>query len=86
MSYRILFVVFAGLLVISLAFADVPKQINFQGRLTDSEGKFVTDGDYSLTFRLYSDSTGGSLDRSCAAICLGEFSEHRLTISLGKSG
>ena len=61
MSYRILLVVIAVLLVISLAYADVPRQINFQGRLTDSSGKFITDGDYSLTFRLYSDSTGGSV-------------------------
>src|SRR3990170_3153333 len=34
--------------------------INFQGRLTDAGGKFVPDGNYSLTFRIYTDSTEGS--------------------------
>src|SRR4030042_2086287 len=60
MSYRILFLVIFGLLVCSLVYADLPKLINFQGRLTDSSGKFVADGDYSVTFKLYTDSTGGS--------------------------
>lgn len=49
-----------GLLAYSSAFADVPRTVNFQGRLTDSSGKFVPDGSYSLTFRIYTDSTGGS--------------------------
>ena len=60
MRYRSLFLVLVGLLVCSLAYADVPKLVNFQGRLTDASGKFVPDGNYSLTFRIYTDSTGGS--------------------------
>lgn len=60
MRYRVLFLVVAGLLICSLAYADVPKLINFQGRLTDASGKFVPDGNYSLTFKIYTDSTGGS--------------------------
>lgn len=39
------------------AYADVPSQISFQGRLTDSEGQNVSDSTYSVTFRIYDDST-----------------------------
>lgn len=61
MRYRALLLgVLVWLLVCVLASADVPRLINFQGRLTDATGKFVTDGNYSLTFRIYADSTGGS--------------------------
>src|SRR3989337_76851 len=60
MRYRVLFVVLVGLLVCASVYADIPKLINFQGRLTDAGGKFVPDGNYSLTFRIYTDSTGGS--------------------------
>jgi len=60
MRYRVLFLVVVGLLICNLAYADVPKLINFQGRLTDASGKFVPDGNYTLTFKLYNDSTGGS--------------------------
>src|SRR3989337_3315527 len=60
MRYRVLFVVLVGLLVCASVYADIPKQINFQGRLTDAGGKFVPDGNYSLTFRIYTDSTGGT--------------------------
>jgi len=62
MRYRALLLgVMVWLLVCVLASADVPRLINFQGRLTDASGKFVPDGNYSLTFRIYSDSTGGSV-------------------------
>jgi hypothetical protein len=60
MRYGVGFLVVLGLLVCSLAYADIPKVLNFQGRLTDASGKFVSDGNYSLTFKIYSDSTGGS--------------------------
>ena len=60
MYYRKLFFAVVGLLICALAYADIPKMINFQGRLTDAGGKFVPDGNYSLTFRIYTDSTGGS--------------------------
>lgn len=61
MRYRVLcWAVVVGLLVCSLAYADIPKTINFQGRLTDASGKFVSDGNYSLTFKIYSDSSRGS--------------------------
>ena len=37
-------------------FADVPHLIRYQGVLTDSAGQPVLDGDYAVTFRLYTDS------------------------------
>lgn len=37
-----------------------PYTINYQGRLTDSSGTAMADGQYNMTFRLYSVSTGGA--------------------------
>ncbi len=42
-----------------LSFAAVPHLINYQGKLTDSTGKPLADGTYSITFKIY-DNTGGS--------------------------
>ncbi len=39
----------------------VPPSISYQGRLTDSTGKVVSDGIYTMTFGIYDDSTLGSL-------------------------
>ena len=41
-------------------FAEVPGQINFQGRLTDGLGAPVADGQYGLGFSLYYTASGGS--------------------------
>lgn len=38
----------------------VNKQINFQGKLTNSDGTNVTDGNYTLVFSIYNVSSGGS--------------------------
>jgi len=46
-------------LLVPEATADVPQLINCQGRLTDSTGAAVPDGDYSVTFRIYDDSIAG---------------------------
>jgi hypothetical protein len=40
--------------------ADVPEFMNYQGLLRDSIGSPVTDGSYTLTFRLYDVETGGT--------------------------
>lgn len=42
------------------AHAEIPRAINCQGRLTDAGGVPVADGTYSVTFRIYADSVGGS--------------------------
>ncbi len=44
----------------AMAQAVVTGRINFQGRLSDDSGIPVPDGDYQMTFFIYSSSTGGS--------------------------
>ncbi len=41
--------------------ATVPSTVSYQGRLTTSGGLPVANGNYSITFRIYDDSTGGNL-------------------------
>jgi len=48
------------ILSISIASAAIPKYINFQGKLTDSDGNPAADGTYTVTFRLYDVETGGT--------------------------
>ncbi|MEO0071777.1 MAG: hypothetical protein ABIK39_06820, partial [candidate division WOR-3 bacterium] len=38
----------------------IPQMLSYQGKLTDSLGNSVPDGDYQLTFRLYTQETGGT--------------------------
>jgi len=38
----------------------IPRMLSYQGRLTDSLGNPVPDGNYQLTFRLYQQETGGT--------------------------
>ena len=46
-------------LVASPARADVPNSISLQGRLTDAGGTVLSDGNYSIRFRVYTDSLAG---------------------------
>jgi hypothetical protein len=50
--------------LVALAFeagtAQVPETLNYQGTLLDSAGSPVSDGDYSITFRIYNTDTGGT--------------------------
>ena len=39
--------------------ADFNKQMNYQGKLTDSSNAAVDDGLYNMEFSLYADTTGG---------------------------
>jgi hypothetical protein len=58
----------AGFLFVSFVFGaptaeaaqTVPYKINFQGRLTNSSGNAMADGQYNVKFRLYSVASGGS--------------------------
>lgn len=50
----------AVLCLASAADADIPRTLNYQGVLTDAGGGAVPDGSYSVTFRLYSVSSGGT--------------------------
>jgi hypothetical protein len=42
------------------AYAAINPQINFQGKLTNTDGTNVTNGTYSIVFSIYSVSTGGT--------------------------
>ena len=46
--------------VLNVGASDFNKQINYQGKLTDSAGDAVTDGTYHMKFRLYDALTGGT--------------------------
>lgn len=57
------FFVLAAVLVLILcltAWADVPRLINFQGRLTDGSGTPVKDSTYSVLFTIYDALVGGT--------------------------
>lgn len=43
------------------AFADIPHTLNYQGRLMYQAGQPVTDGQYTVTFRLYTAASGGNM-------------------------
>ncbi len=45
---------------VALAASNFNKQINYQGKLTDSSGTAVADGSYNMEFNLYTQSSGGS--------------------------
>jgi hypothetical protein len=52
---------FAFLLLFShLAFGQIPREISYQGVLTEANGTPVNDGNYSMTFSLYETAMGGS--------------------------
>jgi hypothetical protein len=48
------------LLAAALLPAAFAQQMNYQGRLTDSSGNVLQDGQYTLTFELFDDPTAGS--------------------------
>jgi hypothetical protein len=56
----VLAVVALVLLAVNTA-AEVPQLINYQGRLTDSLGNPVADGDYQITFNIWNWWEGGAL-------------------------
>ncbi len=45
-------------LIIGNLFAQIPSTLSYQGILTDSNGSVVPDGNYNLTFRLYTTPNG----------------------------
>lgn len=48
-------ILLAGLCSFTIANADTPELMNYQGRLTDTSGTPVTDDNYSVTFTIYDD-------------------------------
>jgi hypothetical protein len=47
--------------LISVAIADVPQMINYQGKLTTPSGDPVTNDDYDITFTIWNWESGGTL-------------------------
>jgi len=41
--------------------ADIPQVMNYQGKITDTEGVPVVDGEHTMRFRIYNALTGGDL-------------------------
>ena len=56
---RVILIIFclAGAIVI----AEVPQLINYQGRLTNSDGSPVVDNNYQIAFAIYDQPTGGTV-------------------------
>jgi len=48
-------------LLFSPIYAQIPHLINYQGKLTDTDGNPVSDGTYSIVFRIYDADSGGNL-------------------------
>jgi hypothetical protein len=59
-SKSFLLLLFFLLPVTSFATVGFVRQINYQGKLTDSSGATVADGSYNMRFRLYNALSGGS--------------------------
>lgn len=59
LKYYVITIVLVFLVMTHSATAGVPKMINYQGRLTDNEGK-PFDTTVSMTFTIYDDSTAGA--------------------------
>jgi len=60
LRHSIILIVFASLLLTSFAIAQDDVIVNYQGRLTDSDGEPVIDAMYPVEIILFPDSTGGS--------------------------
>ncbi len=46
--------------IVTTALADVPRQISYQGRLTDESGQALPNGSYVMDFAIYPSPTGGT--------------------------
>jgi len=49
-----------GLMICSAAFAEVPKQLSYSGKLTDKNNNLLPDGNYNMLFSFYTAATGGT--------------------------
>ena len=82
--FFVLTVVFLVILCVGMeVHAQVPNTLNYQGVLTGTDGKPVTDGLYQLTFKLYDQATGGTAmwsETQATQVSKGVFS-----VLLGKS-
>ncbi|MBN1423827.1 hypothetical protein JXA88_04655 [Candidatus Fermentibacteria bacterium] len=49
-----------GIMMATVAGAEIPKVISYQGRITDASGTPVPDNNYTMQFRIYNVATGGT--------------------------
>ena len=86
MRVAIASLVLAVILILSIpANADIPQIINYQGKVTDSGGSPVADGDYSMTFTIYDDETSGTSQWSSGSMSV-TVSNGIFSVLLGDTG
>jgi len=61
--------------------AAINPQIGFQGKLTNTDGTNVTDGNYSIRFRIYTDPTADT--GTCANTCKWEETQASVAVAGG---
>lgn len=79
---------FCGLVAFALlnaqpANATINRQIGFQGKLTNPDGTNVTDGTYSIRFRIYTDPTADAANTCSANTCKWEETQGSVSVSSG---
>ena len=72
------------LLIACFSHADVPKMINYQGKITDGGGTPVPDGAYSMEFGLYDAASGGVPEWQSGTVSV-NVSDGYFSILLGES-
>jgi hypothetical protein len=65
------------------ASAAINQQINFQGKLTNPDGTNVTNGTYSLRFRIYNHATNDAANTCSANSCLWEETQASVSVADG---
>ncbi len=55
-----LFLILCYMMFATLAFAQAPHTLSYQGKLTDAAGEPITDSQVQLDFKLYDSASGGN--------------------------
>ena len=63
--------------------AAINKQISFEGKLTNTDGTNVTDGTYSVRFRIYTDPSADAANTCSANTCKWEETQGSVSVSGG---
>ncbi len=73
-----------ALFAVKPAHAAINPQISFQGKLTNTDGTNVTDGPYSIRFRIYTSTAPTDATNACSAnSCLWEETQGSVTVTGG---
>ncbi|HPG39391.1 MAG TPA: hypothetical protein PLP19_01005 [bacterium] len=57
----VLFFILVVIFLENLCLGQIPQTISYQGILSNADGSLVSDGNYTLTFKLYDNATGGTI-------------------------